>query len=95
VSFKIRYHKNFLKEVKKLPPHHKEKVKRILKKLVNKPNNLPPNTSALNVLPKGVFRTRIGNLRLIYQINTKRKIIFVLGIGTRGKVYKTLNKLLT
>ena len=94
MSYKIRYYRSFYKEFNKIPNTHQKKIKNILLKLVNNPQIRLSNTVPLKLRSKGVFRTRIGNYRLIYQINKQKKTILIVGIGTRGKVYKILSKLL-
>jgi len=93
VSYKILYHKNFLKDFKKVPFRHQENIKEILRQILKNPATITPNTKPL-ADKKHVFRTRIGNLRLVYYISHKDKLIKVLGINTRGNIYKIIGKLL-
>jgi len=94
VSYKIFYHRNFFKEVVKIPSRHQKNVKEILRHILQNPIRIPPNTKTLKG-HKQIFRTRIGKLRLIYYINHKEKVVRVLGIDTRGKVYKIIRRLLS
>jgi len=93
VRYKIFYHRNFFKEVGKIPSQHQENVKEILRRVLQNPTQIPQNTKILKGY-KQVFRTRIGKLRLIYYIDHKNKLVRVLGIDTRGNVYKIIRRLL-
>ena len=93
MSYKILYHRSFLKEIDKIPSKHQEGVKEILKQILQNPVQIPQNSKTLRGY-KQVFRTRIGKLRLIYYIDHKNKLVRVLGIEPRGKIYKTIRRLL-
>ena len=43
----------------------------------------------LSVKPKR-YRFRVGGLRIIYQIDTKKKLVLVSTILPRGQIYRTL-----
>ena len=47
-----------------------------------------PNIKRLHGKLNGLFRYRIGHLRVIYKIKEERTIILVLAIGSRGDIYK-------
>lgn len=93
MAYKILHHRLFEKEILKLPGHHQQKVYRLLTALGKNPRKLPPNTLPLAGY-SNIYRTRIGDSRLIYQISHQRKTIFVLGVGSRGNVYKLLRRML-
>lgn len=91
--YRIVHHRLFEKEILKLPTHHQEKVYRLLISLKQNPQKLPSNTTLLKGYGN-IYRTRLGDFRLVYQINHKGKTIFVLGVGSRGNVYKLLRRML-
>jgi mRNA interferase RelE/StbE len=37
---------------------------------------------------EGLFSLRIGALRAVYELDTRKNMVVVLAIGTRGDVYK-------
>ena len=85
MSYKLLQHRLFAKEILRVPVHHQKKTYRLFERLKHNPNTLPPNSSYLRGFTN-VYRTRIGNLRIVYQIDHPRKRILVLGIGSRGKL---------
>ena len=89
----IIHHKLFEKEILRIPKHIQQKTYRILASIKSNPISLAPNTTSFKGY-KNTYRTRIGKYRLVYQIRNNEKIIFVLGIDTRGEVYKILGRLL-
>lgn len=94
MAYKILHHRLFEKEVLKIPGHHQQKVYKILTSLGQNPNKFPQNTTPLTGY-KNVYRARIGNLRLIYQVNHDQRAILVLGINPRGNIYKAIKRLLS
>lgn len=91
--YRIVHHRLFEKEILKLPTHHQEKVYRLLISFKQNPKKLPANTTPLQSY-NNIYRTRIGDFRLIYKISRGEKTIFVLGVGSRGNVYKLLRRML-
>lgn len=87
--YNIRYSVAFKKDLKKLG--HSE-TKRILnwiaKNLYNieDPRNVP-SYKILNGKNKGLARYRIGDYRLVVQIENDEIIINLIGVGPRGQVY--------
>ncbi len=47
-----------------------------------------PNIKPLLGPLKGFFRFRAGNYRLLYQINDKKKLVYVVRIAHRGEAYE-------
>jgi mRNA interferase RelE/StbE len=39
-----------------------------------------------------LYRLRVGDYRIIYQIKEKRLIVLVVGVGHRGEVYRGLRR---
>ncbi|KKR30349.1 MAG: Cytotoxic translational repressor of toxin-antitoxin stability system [Candidatus Woesebacteria bacterium GW2011_GWA1_39_8] len=93
MNYEIVYHKNFFKDIRKLSTIKQGKIKEILREILNIPTVLPPNSQALKGYDR-TFRTRVGKLRLIYHINHDKKEVYVLGLDTRGEVYKIIRRLL-
>ncbi len=83
MNYQIKINAKALKSINKQP---KEQQKRILKAIYNLPNG---DTKPL----KGNFeysRLRVGDYRIIYTVNHDEVIIYVVKIGNRGDIYKSL-----
>lgn len=91
MTYQIYHHRLFEKELLTLPAHLQQKVFLLATRLSQAPHQLPPNTTSLKGY-KYVFRTRLGNFRLIYHLDHARKRVTLLGIQSRGQIYKTLKK---
>jgi mRNA interferase RelE/StbE len=47
-----------------------------------------PNTNAMKLQNRSGYRLRIGDLRVIYEIQNDELVILVLKIAQRGEVYR-------
>jgi len=59
------------------------------------------NSLAENPFPQGIkklageedlYRLRVGDYRIIYQVQGKRLVVLIVGIGHRGDVYRGLRR---
>ena len=86
--FQIKLAQEAQKDLKKL---EKRKAEIILKKLYSIKED--PLHYIERLIGKTLWKLRIGEYRVILQLNTKEKEINVLKIGHRKKIYKQLDKL--
>jgi len=86
LKYNLYYHPNCFKKLKKIPASDGEKVLLKIKQLAKNPfsRNLDIRKLANT---KNSFRLRIGDLRVIYELEDKKKIIWIWEIDYRGKVY--------
>lgn len=83
-KYRIEYARSVVKDLKKLPREiQNEAIQVIEKDLVSNPRKGRPLTGPY----KGLWRYRIGDYRIIYSIEEKRVVIFVLRIRHRKDVY--------
>ena len=47
----------------------------------------PTTIKPLHGKKKGLYRYRIGDLRFIYQVDKKERLIYIVQIDTRGNIY--------
>lgn len=84
--YKLFYHPEALKKLKRLHPNDR---KRILEKLVSLSQD--PQSPILDlrklVNTKSSFRLRTGDIRAIFEINKESKIIYIWDIDYRGSIY--------
>jgi mRNA interferase RelE/StbE len=76
------------KEFNKLASNDKERVQIRLNKLaIPLPKSL--NIKALTGL-SGFFRLRVGSIRVVFEVDTKKRMIVIRSVGYRGNVYGKL-----
>ncbi|RLA42852.1 MAG: type II toxin-antitoxin system RelE/ParE family toxin [Gammaproteobacteria bacterium] len=81
----IRYSKKALKYLLKLQPKLRDRIRNTIRKIAD------GNTQGLNIVAMqdvDAFRVRIGDYRVIYEINDDELVLIVIKIGARGDVYK-------
>lgn len=65
----------------------------IKRRVVDKANELasdPYEGKALRGELKGLFSRRVGNYRVIYWINEKENIVWLVNVGHRKKIYERI-----
>lgn len=93
MPYKILHHRLFEKEIVKIPAHHQRKIYRLISTLAENPQKMPSNTTPFTGY-KNVYRMRLGDFRLVYQLNHQSGTIILLGTSSRGEVYKLIKRLL-
>ena len=81
----IRYSKKALKYLLKLQPKLRDRIRNTIGKIAD------GNTQGLDIVAMqdvDAFRVRIGDYRVIYEINDDELVLIVIKIGARGDVYK-------
>lgn len=81
MNYKIELTKKSRKFIKEQPRNQQE---RILKAIYKLPQGDIKSLSGV----KDVYRLRIGDYRVIYEINNDILLITVVDIGNRGQIYK-------
>lgn len=85
--FTVRINHRAEKELARLPWPIQRKIKTIIANL----EFFPANTHTIKISgSKNLFRTRFGNYRLIYLVDSYSKQITVIGIGHRKDIYRNL-----
>lgn len=86
-SYKLEFKKSSLKDLKKLD-------KKVIPLIINKIESLSNNPRSLQSIKLSgalnSFRLRIGDYRVVYQINDSEKIVTIFGIGHRKEIYRDL-----
>ena len=86
------YTLNFLtsarKEFKKLDSVVQKRIKKKLLLLVESPEILKNNIKALKGEHQGLFRLRINQYRVIFQIKEDKLIITIIRVGHRKEIYE-------
>lgn len=88
MGFAVLLHPKTVKELDKLERQIKDRIIVRLKDLRDKPETL-----GKILKPSGFWSLRIGDYRVIYEIDKPKKRVVVLFIGHRKKVYDDFSKL--
>jgi mRNA interferase RelE/StbE len=87
MSWNLKIKKNVLKKVSSLDLKIRERIAKILELMKEDPYVL--KSKKLKGFDN-IYRVRIGNIRVVYQLLDNEKTIEILKIDFRGKVYKNL-----
>lgn len=88
--YKVETTTRFDKEFKKLDFYTKKIIKSWIQKHIMDCENPRAHGKSLTADKKGLWRYRIGDYRLICNIEDDKLIILALSIGHRSDVYKKL-----
>ena len=77
--------KSAAKTLRKLPRNLAKRIRQKLEELAKDP--YAPNNNVTKLQNRPGFRLRVGDWRVIYQIEDDRLVILVLEIGPRGGIY--------
>ncbi len=83
--YKIIYPKSLYKDIRKIPPQKRLQIKRAIEKLTDFPN--VSNIRKLKAHPLSDFRLRVGDYRVLFDVEEKARKIIILKIGHRKEVY--------
>ena len=86
--YDLKPHKRVIKYLKRLPEDKKELVKTKLRSLAIAPDQYSGLVSMTGQW-KGYSRIRIGELRVIFEIDDLNKTIYIDYLGPRGEIYKS------
>lgn len=85
--YKVEYSPRAAKSIKKIPKQYQISIKNKVDKLSNNPHM--PGTIKLVDYPAAEFRHRVGNYRILFDVNQTDKTIEILDIRKRDeKTYR-------
>jgi mRNA interferase RelE/StbE len=84
--YRVLFTKSAGKTLRKLPRNVAQRIRRSLDDLATNPYAEHLDVAKLQNRPG--YRLRVGDWRVIYEIENDRLIILVLRIGSRGEVYR-------
>jgi mRNA interferase RelE/StbE len=90
MSYRLLLHKSVTKFLEKCPAKQRQDIKQKLESLKQNPYTNTQLDIKIIQGYEGLYRLRIGQYRLIYQIKQDELIVFVLKAGNRGDIYKEL-----
>ena len=87
MKYTVEFRPGVLKSIKHFP---KRELLRIKKKLEELSNNIPDPATTKMKGDNDFHKVRIGDYRIVYEIQGDRLVILVVKIGHRKDVYKKL-----
>ena len=84
--YRIVYRKDAARALLMIPRSTAQLIREKLKRLAQDPTAPNPNVTPLKGEP--AFRLRVGDWRVIYELQHGELIVLVLRIGPRGGVYR-------
>lgn len=85
--YRIKLTKEAVKFIEKCDQNTKKRIKEAVKRILQSPY-VSKNIKKLKDKFPHLYRYRIGNIRIIYQIQKEEEIVFIVTIDYRGNVYK-------
>lgn len=85
--FTVRYLEAAIKDLRKIDPQAR---KRILLAIENLADNPLGKSNVKRLVNSPYFRLRVGDYRVIFDLQRAKLVILVVHIKTRGDVYKSL-----
>ena len=88
MKFEISVKTSAQKEARKVPPKTLLKLKQALDKLAENPR--PHGAKRLQGTKEEIYRIRVGDYRVLYEIKENQLVIIVIRIAHRKNVYKKI-----
>lgn len=84
LTFKLIYHKRAIKFLEKQENAVQKRIGRGLEGLTTRPplGDIKPLQGL-----EGLMRLRVGTYRIIFEVNIREQIVYILSIDNRGGVY--------
>ncbi len=82
--YSIEFAKSVRKDLRKLSKRDVKKILATIDSLAEKPR--PPGSKKLTI--ENLYRVRVGNYRILYEIHDDRLIVLIVKTGHRKEIYK-------
>ncbi|MCM6763127.1 type II toxin-antitoxin system RelE/ParE family toxin [Rathayibacter sp. ZW T2_19] len=86
MTFRIELEPSAVRQLRKLDPQDRRRVQAALELLADDPR---PPASTMLVNSGGAWRVRVGDFRIVYEIEDDRLIVLVLALGHRREIYRS------
>lgn len=91
ISYALEAHKAVKKDLKKIyPKAAKEIVNNVIPHVLEDPSIGIPLVGVLKGYSKFEFHYQGVSYRIVYQIDREMKIVFIIAVGSREKIYERL-----
>ena len=86
MSYRVELRPSALRDLKKLPPGVRERISERIDALGDNPRG--PGTKSLKGNLKGLWRLRVGDYRVMFVVDDRKRTVDVLRVGARGSLYR-------
>ena len=86
MSYRIEFHQSAQKELAALPRKIQRRMDTKIQGLADNPR--PPAAKPIQGKLKGLYRVRVGDYRIIYQVLKRRVVVYIVRIRDRKDAYK-------
>ena len=84
MKYEVLIEKAALKELSKIPPKEQSRIITTIKSLSKEPRPI----GVKKLTGREAWRIRVGNYRIIYEIQDNKLVILVVHIGHRKNIYR-------
>ncbi len=84
MSFTLDLKKNVKKELEDLPFEVQQRILREIALLLENPFK----QGVIQLTGENSFRTRVGDYRIVFEVDEVKKVVTLVTVGHRSKVYK-------
>lgn len=84
-SYRLEFKKSAIKELNSLPNKEIKKIINAINQLIEEPCSL----NSIKLTASEVYRMRVGDYRILYEIKDNVLIIYIIKIGHRKDIYRT------
>jgi mRNA interferase RelE/StbE len=77
--------KPFAKALEKIPQNWQRRIISKIREVAVDP--YAPNNNLTKLQGRGGYRLRVGNWRVIYELEDERLVMLILNVGPRGDIY--------
>ena len=85
--YSVEISRRAIKSIAGLPPKEQRRIQAAIDLLAEEPR--PPNCVALSG-EESVYRVRVGDYRILYEVVDARLLVLVIRVGHRRDVYRRL-----
>ena len=85
MSYRLDFSRTAIRGITQLHPQANQRLKDRILALADDPK--PPSSLQLAGQPAGSRRLRVGNYRVLYQVDEEARVVTIMKVGPRGTVY--------
>jgi mRNA interferase RelE/StbE len=84
--YQLVFSRQASKTFRRIPTDTAENIRKKLELLANEP--YAPNNNVKKLVERSGYRLRVGDWRVIYEIEDDRLVILIVAVGLRGEIYR-------